>query len=108
MPKIDNPASEEHMRTFIDTSAWRAHRRPLGSTDEQLAFAAASFCDRIISNSVWHLPETLETGTAGATIPLSELEHRPEFWRAVTKEATERELRAFRTLEMANDRLAAL
>jgi hypothetical protein len=96
------------MRTFIDTSAWRAHRRPLESTDEQLAFAAASFCDRIISNSVWHLPETLETGTAGATIPLSELEHRPEFWRAVTKEATERELRAFRTLEMANDRLAAL
>ena len=76
-------------------------------TDEQLAFAAASFCDRIITNRFWHLPEALETGPTGS-ITLQELEHHPEFWRAVTKEATERELRALRILEIAKERLAAL
>ena len=73
-------------------------------SDEQLAFAAASFCDRIITNKIWHFPDMLESGP-GSTIAFRELEDRPEFWRAVLREATERELRAIRLLEIASERL---
>jgi hypothetical protein len=109
-PGPDQPRPHRSRDRHTTSPPWlRVHTESptMNMTDEQLAFAAASFCDRIISNRVWHLPELLEIGPAGSTIALRELEHRPEFWRAVTKEVTE-ELRALRTLEMANDRLAAL